>query len=94
MGYDPTSGWGRDTAPHWGRTVPNAEPLTKIEGTLHQEALKYGEEVTEYLVTCRLCGELPSLGSIQELQQAALQQRRHLSEHLTLLAAEIQEAAR
>lgn len=63
-------------------------PLTKVKGDLGG-----------FTLTCRECGDVTRQESggyvgAGTMQQVGLYRQRHLSRHLAVLAAEIQEAAR
>lgn len=70
-------------------------PLTELSGTDYPTLSNItGKQVLHYTVTCRDCGDLPSVQMPQSIQQAGLVRQRHLAEHLEALAQEIKEAAR
>lgn len=77
------------------------QDLTEVTGaTLPATAFPEREDRIGYYVTCTTCGDLPSVASPLDpaypmtIIQAGLLQRRHLAEHLTALADEIQEASK
>jgi hypothetical protein len=88
-----TPDWGGSRADETGipsaSTVTSAEPLTEVTGYEH---VVYQQ--MHYTVRCRECGDLRPLSLPQTMIQAGVLRNRHLSEHLIMLATEIQEAAR